>query len=161
MRSPVFAGLGVAVLVIGIRIGGGSIEGYPLVAVSQGVSIYTFSGERVFLGREGTLTLRAFPARSPLGDGLYWCPREQFFVSPHRAELFTADGRWIDGPAPRDLDRYRVRILGEERVIVDTRRVLRARGRSNASISGESGEFYRRWRSDPSKPIGFCNNPLR
>jgi hypothetical protein len=59
-------------------------------------------------------------------SGLAWMAADQRFVSPRTGSTFAADGSYILGPAPRDLDRLAAAISGDV-VIVDTSKVYRGR----------------------------------
>ncbi len=48
------------------------------------------------------------PHRPEIAERLFFCPTG-YFVGPH-GELFDDDGRYIEGPAARGMDRFRARV---------------------------------------------------
>lgn len=49
---------------------------------------------------------QVFLARSPhAGCALSWAPEEEKFLDPCTGSQFTVEGRYIQGPSPRDMDR--------------------------------------------------------
>jgi menaquinol-cytochrome c reductase iron-sulfur subunit len=52
------------------------------------------------------------PECTHLGCAYHWDPAKDRFVCPCHASSFSIDGRVTDGPAPRPLDRYDVKLEG-------------------------------------------------
>lgn len=133
----------------------------PLIQFAQGITYWPYGGEPAFILREGAV-LTGFLARStaPGRERLQFCPAERAFVAPEDTSLWDARGRYVAGPAPRDLDRVAVRVDPiTDYVTVDASTVTRAAGRSeDGSVSGEAGEAYQLYRAGEPN-AGFCLNP--
>ena len=54
------------------------------------------------------------PQCTHLGCAYHWDDSSKNFVCPCHTSAFAIDGRVLSGPAPRPLDRYQVRIAGNE-----------------------------------------------
>jgi len=52
------------------------------------------------------------PQCTHLGCAYHWDPRRSGFICPCHNSIFSIDGKVLEGPAPRGLDRYQVRIDG-------------------------------------------------
>jgi len=147
--------------VVGVRLGTPAEATVPLISVPQGVSAHSVGGKRIFILREGTLTLTGFSARSPSGDELVWCADEEVFLAVRQGDLFTEEGRWVAGPSDRDMDRVRLRVTDALDLVVG--KVVRAGGRTRGEVPGEIGVAYDRWLNPRSyeEPVPFCESPLR
>src|SRR5437879_6290597 len=80
--------------------------------VPEGVSAHKLDGKPVFVVRRGASVV-AFLAdvrHLPGERGLWWCPKEQQFVSPTHGELFDRDGHVLGGPARGDLNRLQITV---------------------------------------------------
>lgn len=146
-------------LVIGVRVAATRDIGFPISTLQQGVTSLNVNGMQLFLARQGSVVTAFSPSAQFENDTLVWCPNEGVFVSPRRFELFTVDGRYVDGPALRDMTTYPVRVDGDLQVHVDTKHPIRARTRSAEQISGEVGATYRQARA--GRAVSFCLNPVR
>lgn len=137
-------------------------EVIPMVAIDQGVTAHRVSGVGVLILREGS-TVTTFSTLTPGGDGdrVVYCPGEQIFVSPKRKDLFNLEGQWVAGKAPRDLDQFRTTVTIDLGVLVDVRKPVKAKGRSDGSVPGQVGNRYYDWAANPNKPASFCVNPIR
>jgi len=54
------------------------------------------------------------PQCTHLGCAYHWDDSAKHFLCPCHTSAFAIDGRVLSGPAPRPLDRYEVRIAGNE-----------------------------------------------
>jgi menaquinol-cytochrome c reductase iron-sulfur subunit len=52
------------------------------------------------------------PTCTHLGCAVHWDERNKYFLCPCHTSSFAIDGRVLGGPAPRPLERYRVRVSG-------------------------------------------------
>lgn len=78
--------------------------------IPDGVSTLTVNDTPLFIVRDDS-NVRAFLPRSThLGQQVWWCPKEQLFVSPAEGAVWTVDGRWVEGPPPRGLDEVQVQL---------------------------------------------------
>jgi len=60
-----------------------------------------------------------------LGCTVDWLPSEEIFKCPCHGSGFTKDGINFEGPAPRPLERYAVRMADDGQVLVDKSVILR------------------------------------
>lgn len=65
--------------------------------------------------------LVALDLRDPRGGLVAWCPTSRRWEHPDRPAAYAEDGRWRGGPSQRGLDRFAIRVEGDQ-VIVDTTR---------------------------------------
>ena len=49
-----------------------------------------------------------------LGCAYHWDARQEQFLCPCHGSVFSVDGKVVAGPAPRALDRYEVKVEGDE-----------------------------------------------
>ncbi len=157
-RRGGLAAMMIAIMAVGLV---GSLRAAALIPplrlsfLEQGVTTLTIEGQHVMLLREGD-ALRGFLARVPhLNERLAWCPNERVFLSFAHGELFDRRGRYVSGPATRDLDRVDVRLRGDE-IIIDPLRVIRSDGRSAGSVSGPVLAAYRYWYNGHAPFGDFC-----
>lgn len=54
------------------------------------------------------------PQCTHLGCAYHWDDRKTHFICPCHNSIFSIDGRVQDGPAPRPLDRYEVKVEGNK-----------------------------------------------
>ncbi len=60
------------------------------------------------------------PLREEYGrNGVQWCPTSGHFGANNTGSRFDQAGRVVDGPAPRSMDRFHVRVDDAGRVVVD------------------------------------------
>jgi hypothetical protein len=81
------------------------------VEIDEADPVVYVSAHRLFVVRNGAgfLALSAVsPHRPEIGERVLYCP-SGYFVGPH-GELFDQRGFWIDGPSPRGMDRFEVRV---------------------------------------------------
>lgn len=128
-----------------------------LDSLPSGVSAVRVDGELIFLRRAGS-TVVAFLGRSPhLGEEIRWCPREHVFVSPAHGELFDSEGRFLSGPAVRDLDRVPVRVTSGQ-LVTDPRRAVRAAGRTSGAAPAWVLAIHHEWIQGSLG--GFCDRAM-
>jgi cytochrome b6-f complex iron-sulfur subunit len=96
-------------------VGGFYVVAYPAADLTKARSQYAAG---VLEGmEEGFVALDQ--ACTHLGCRVPWCPTSQWFECPCHGSRYDAVGEQRRGPAPRGLDRYRVRVL-DGHVTVDT-----------------------------------------
>ena len=54
------------------------------------------------------------PACTHLGCSYHWYQAQNEFVCPCHNSLFSIDGKVLDGPAPRGLDRFQTKLQGDK-----------------------------------------------
>jgi hypothetical protein len=60
------------------------------------------------------------PLREEYGrNGVQWCPTSRHFGANNTGSRFDQAGRVVDGPAPRSMDRFHVRVDDAGQVVVD------------------------------------------
>ncbi len=82
---------------------------------------------RFFVVREARRIYALFARCTHLGCTVNWFPGMRIFKCPCHGSEFHSDGTEFAGPAPRPLDRLKISLDSEERILVDTRVVLTAR----------------------------------
>jgi Rieske Fe-S protein len=83
-----------------LRVSESPQRGLSYALLPPGVSYHEDEDFKMFLVKSGG-DVSAFRATSPhLGEPLWWCPNEEFFISPSHGELFDIHGRWVAGPSP-------------------------------------------------------------
>ncbi len=60
-----------------------------------------------------------FPSCTHLGCSFHWDERKKEFICPCHTSGFSVTGKVLSGPAPRDLDRYQIKIEGTKLLIGD------------------------------------------
>ena len=60
-----------------------------------------------------------FPSCTHLGCSFHWDERKKEFICPCHTSGFSVNGKVLSGPAPRDLDRYQIKIQGTKLLIGD------------------------------------------
>jgi cytochrome b6-f complex iron-sulfur subunit len=60
-----------------------------------------------------------------LGCTPVWLEAENRFQCPCHGSVYTAEGLNVEGPAPRPLERFRVRLDRQGQIVIDKRRVFR------------------------------------
>ncbi len=104
------------------RVSIGRVETFPLDSVTDVFLPVDFpdpfglgNTAHAFVVRDARGRFTAFLARSThLGEPIVWDSRIQRFVSPAHGEKWTRDGKYYEGPAPRDLDRFPVAVADSE-----------------------------------------------
>jgi hypothetical protein len=117
--KKVLLAVGVAALAVGAAGAGlsiartGSLRGYPLAQLHEGVSAAALQVSPAFVYRHGStiLVLRPFAPDSPIP--VAWCPAQRFFEDPETGSKWRADGSYLAGPATRGLDRLRSKVVGD------------------------------------------------
>lgn len=72
-----------------------------------------------------SLGVLALSKRSPhLGLRLGWCQTSEWFEDPAHGEKFSGVGENTEGPAPRGMDLYPVRLRDDDHLIVNTETLL-------------------------------------
>jgi cytochrome b6-f complex iron-sulfur subunit len=96
----------------------GSVDDY----LSEGAVQYFLDGRFYVTQYQGGL--RALFQKCPhLGCQVPFCSRSQRFECPCHGSVYNIIGEYIQGPAPRGMDRFPIRISGG-RVLVDTSSVV-------------------------------------
>jgi hypothetical protein len=132
----------------------------PLISVPQGVTLHQVGDVPVFLSRQGNI-LRGFIGRSTSSEGgtVVYCPAENVFVAPFDTSLWTSRGEWVAGPAHTDLHQVTVSFNIDLNVRINTRKVIRARTRSEGEVGGDIGDRYARFRAGDGF-VRFCQNSV-
>ncbi len=122
-----------------------------LDSLPEGVSHHEIQGVPVFLARDVEEVVGFVDDAQHLGtERLWWCQKEEVFVSPAHGELFNARGQLIEGPAFRDLDRMSVTVTLGGVVRVHPRNLQRGtvregRGLEAAGVRPAVWDAYRVW----------------
>jgi hypothetical protein len=139
------------------------IERVRLSAVPEGVSARTLGGTPVFLVRQGesVTTFLTDPHGTRRLRILWWCPTERIFIEPAHAEAFDIEGRIVDGPALRGLDRLKT-TMRDRMVVIRKDIVIRGGTARYDPLGRNDGNYdypgiYKPWNAGPGS---FCNQPI-
>lgn len=130
-----------------------------LSAIPNGVSVQQFGQHLAFVVRNGEhVTVFDTNVHHLAGEqALWWCPREQQFVSPTHAETFSPSGRAIGGPATAGLDRMQAVVRRGKLVVAPTKVTPGQKGNTHtADGTGAAGTGS--WDSGPGT---FCSGALK
>lgn len=105
----------------------GPIDQFSIGSVNQEAEGQNFYNTgRFWLVRTGPREVQAhYRTCTHLGCLYKWVPQNDRFECPCHGSKFHKDGDWIDGPAPRHLDRFEVEMDEQGNVLVDTGRLVR------------------------------------
>jgi nitrite reductase/ring-hydroxylating ferredoxin subunit len=136
-----------------------------LGSLPDGGSVHKIEGVDVFLVKKGA-GVRGFLDSAPhLGERLWWCTRERVFLSPAHGELFDQNGRLINGPAQRDLDRVKTTVTADHVVEVDPRilepgTIRNGVGLRSAGVSPGVWAAYQVWIHNEAGDRSFCQRHI-
>ncbi len=125
------------------RVAIGSVDAFPLNAVTEAYLSVEFpapdargpSTGRIWVVRDAEGNFTAFLARSThLGEPVNWVSERRRFEDPMHGAKWSSLGEYLEGPAPRGLDRFPV-LVENNQVFVLTQLIY---GASNQSSTFES-----------------------
>jgi cytochrome b6-f complex iron-sulfur subunit len=94
------------------------VVAFPKTGIDNAVASYPAE-----IGPALSLGVLALSQRSPhLGLRVIWCPTSAWFEDPAHGEKFSSVGEYTEGPAPRSMDLYPVRLTDDDHLVVNTRR---------------------------------------
>ena len=97
----------------------GSVEDYQ----EEGTVQYFLNGRFYVTQYQGGL--RAIYQKCPhLGCRVPYCDSAQQFQCPCHGSIYNIIGEYLDGPAPRGMDRFPITIQGDGTVLVDTSSIV-------------------------------------
>jgi len=82
-------------------------------------------GWRVWIVRTDQSLFAVSATCTHLGCTPVWLEAENRFQCPCHGSVYTPEGLNVEGPAPRPLERFRVRLDRHGQIVVDKRRVFR------------------------------------
>jgi cytochrome b6-f complex iron-sulfur subunit len=110
---------------------GGSAKDYP-----AGTVRYFQDGRFYLSSSEGSLV--ALYQKCPhLGCRVPFCYSSGRFECPCHGSIYNIRGEYIQGPAPRGMDRFLIQVHGDE-VLVDTAQVIEGPPRGVSTVSSEA-----------------------
>ena len=112
LSQPIAYKQGVVKRVTRGRVNAGSVSDFPVPSVTY------LRNLRVYLIRSDLGFTALVDDEPHLGGPTSWDIKGQRFVSPRYGEVYTWLGHCVQGPCSRDLDRFAVRVDGDD-VIVD------------------------------------------
>jgi hypothetical protein len=120
IAAVVVLGLIAAVAVAGTitRTDGRTTERIALSSIPAGASVQEVGTRAVAFVRDGD-AIAAFVPAVGRADGLEWCEGRGIFTTVLSASHYAADGTKLGGPGPDQLERYDVRMDGDD-VLVST-----------------------------------------
>lgn len=115
---------------------GGVIDAGRVEAFPEGAVRYFLEGRFYVTSVQGSL--QALYQKCPhLGCRVPFCDSSQRFECPCHGSVFNVKGEYLEGPSPRGMDRFEVRLDGD-RVLVDTGNTLE--GPARGVVTGPSGK---------------------
>lgn len=113
---------------------GGVVDAGEVATFEEGTVTYFLNG-RFYLSRyEGNL-MALYQKCPHLGCRVPFCESSQMFECPCHGSVYNIKGEYIDGPAPRGMDRFPLEVR-EGRVFVDTGTVVE--GPAQGVLTGPS-----------------------
>ncbi len=107
---------------LGATLNAGAVGSYPVVSPKAGAPVKFPDGKLWIVHLEQGWW--ALSQKCPhLGCAVPWCDQSGHFECPCHGSTYTLEGEWIEGPAPRGLDRYRVDVSSGN-VMIDTSKVI-------------------------------------
>lgn len=70
-----------------------------------------------------------------LGCAVPWCSTSQWWECPCHGSQYNRWGEFMDGPAPRGLDRFRVEVDDEGRLLLDTSEIITGPSRGSGALT--------------------------
>jgi hypothetical protein len=157
--------LGVTLLVLGASCTGRPPGTELQIRLGQTYAT-TVNGVKVFVAdKDGRAVVFVNSAQHLPGEQVWWCADEKVFLSPSPGELFDADGRYLAGPASRDLDRVTVVDQTDGQLTIDLTRIERGDTRAEpdtfTGLSPDVKTRYREWATrKQGEPSTFCRNHI-
>jgi cytochrome b6-f complex iron-sulfur subunit len=109
----------------------GSVSDYP-----PGTVRYYIDG-RFYVASAGGALVALYQKCPHLGCRVPFCDSSGRFECPCHGSIYNIRGEYIQGPAPRGMDRFPIKIDGD-RVLVDTGKVVEGPARGVSSVSKQA-----------------------
>jgi cytochrome b6-f complex iron-sulfur subunit len=107
---------------LAIPAAGANIQLGKLDSFAPETATYVPAG-RLFVANTGTRVFALSQKCPHLGCRIPFCESSGHFECPCHGSKYDIGGEWIEGPAPRGMDRYRLTVVGDT-VVVDTSKSL-------------------------------------
>jgi cytochrome b6-f complex iron-sulfur subunit len=95
-----------------------------------------FQDGRFYVASAGNSLVALYQKCPHLGCRVPFCDSSGRFECPCHGSIYNDRGEYVQGPAPRGMDRFPLAIRGEE-VVVDTSHVVEGPPRGVSTVSGE------------------------
>jgi cytochrome b6-f complex iron-sulfur subunit len=96
-----------------------------------------FQDGRFFVSASGGKVVALYQKCPHLGCRVPFCDSSGRFECPCHGSIYNARGEYIQGPAPRGMDRFLIEVHGDE-ILVDTAKVIEGPPRGVSSISNDA-----------------------
>jgi cytochrome b6-f complex iron-sulfur subunit len=116
---------------------GGTISGGPVSDYAKNDTVHYFQDGRFYLAASDGELVALYQKCPHLGCKVDFCTSSGLFECPCHGSVYNVRGEYLHGPAPRGMDRFRLRIQGDQ-VLVDTGEVVEGPPRGVSSVSGEA-----------------------
>ncbi len=114
---------------------GGVVDAGTVNQFPEGTVRYFLGGRFYVTSTEGTL-LALYQKCPHLGCRVPFCDSSERFECPCHGSVFNIKGEYIEGPTPRGMDRFPIKVVGEK-VLVDTSNVAEGPARGILTGPGE------------------------
>jgi cytochrome b6-f complex iron-sulfur subunit len=114
---------------------GGTVEAGTESGFPEGLVRYFASG-RFYVTRVDGNLLALYQKCPHLGCRVPFCESSGRFECPCHGSIFNLKGEYVEGPAPRGMDMFPVRIEGEQ-VLVDTGAIVEGPAKGTLTMPGE------------------------
>lgn len=113
---------------------GGVVDAGEVASFEEGTVTYSLSG-RFYISRFDGSLMALYQKCPHLGCRVPFCEPSQLFECPCHGSMYNVKGEYLDGPAPRGMDRFPLEVR-DGRVFVDTGTVVK--GPERGTLTGPS-----------------------
>jgi cytochrome b6-f complex iron-sulfur subunit len=115
---------------------GGIVAAGSVSDYSEGTVRYYIDG-RFYVASAGGSLVALYQKCPHLGCRVPFCDSSGRFECPCHGSIYNIRGEYIQGPAPRGMDRFPIKVDGES-VLVDTGKVVEGPARGISSVSNQA-----------------------
>jgi cytochrome b6-f complex iron-sulfur subunit len=113
-------------------VGAGTVQDYP-----EG-TVRNFPDGRFYVTSAQGGLVALYQKCPHLGCRVPFCDSSGRFECPCHGSIYNIRGEYIQGPAPRGMDRFPIKIQGDGAVLVDTAKVVEGPARGASSVPSEA-----------------------
>ena len=124
---------------LGTKINAGPVSNYPLISPKEGAPVKFTDGKLWVVHLEQGWW--ALAQKCPhLGCAVPWCDQSGHFECPCHGSTYNLEGQWVEGPAPRGMDRYPVDVSSGNVVIDTSELILGPRHGTSSTTDGKPNQ---------------------
>jgi cytochrome b6-f complex iron-sulfur subunit len=116
---------------------GGTVRAGAVSDYTTSGTVQYFQDGRFYIASSNGKLVALYQKCPHLGCKVGFCDTSGRFECPCHGSVYNVRGEYLGGPAPRGMDRFRLRIEGDQ-VLVDTGEVVEGPPRGVSSVSGEA-----------------------